>query len=112
MAGTSLNMQRAFGADVAVAVADIGLYFVCASGSTSRNIQDMQHALNRVNAQVAARVSQVKVLAVMRYEGFERLRADKSIGLVGPVALDPERFRLFQQVAGIGDGDGPLSDNS
>ena len=89
---------------------DVGLYFVCAAGSTTESARDLNRALARVGADVAARVSETKALAVLSYPAFEELRGDGAVGLVGPVALDPGRFRQFQQLTGSTDDDQPRND--
>ena len=90
-------MQEAFGADVAVATAEIGLYLVVAR----REGPSLPRALSSVGARVAARISATRVLAVMRFASFELLRRDPAIRLVGPVALDPDRFEVFQRMMGL-----------
>lgn len=99
MAGptTQSAIQEAFDADVSVATADVGLYLVVARD----NGQEMHRALSSVGAAIAARVSAERVLAVMHFHSFESLRGHPAIRLVGPVNLDPNRFELFQRIAGI-----------
>jgi hypothetical protein len=90
-------MQQAFGADVRLTAADVGLYLVVSSGSEPDDHRAMNAGLRAAGAAVAARISPSKVLAVMPYHSFEALRADRAIGLVGPVHLDPARFALFER---------------
>ena len=94
----SSAMQKAFGADVEMAVADIGLYLVAAHDEAG---PAMRKALAAADASVAARISPTRVLAVMRYSSFETLRVSRAIALIGPVHLDAERFAVFQRLAGM-----------
>lgn len=110
MTDGGISVQRSFGASVDVARPDVGLYFVCATDATSESARDLNRALARVGAGIAARVSETKSLAVLSYPAFEELRADRAIGLVGPVTLDPGRFRQFQQLTGTTDDDPPRND--
>ena len=92
------SMQKAFDADVDLAVADIGLYLVAAhEGAGSA----MDQALAATGASIAARISPIRVLAVMRYVSFEALRMDRAVALIGPVHLHAARFATFQRLAGI-----------
>lgn len=93
---SSNTMQDAFGAEVSVTTADIGLYFVHGRGDG----QAMHRALSSAGAAIAARISTTKVLAVVRYTGFQQLRSSSAIALIGPVALDEQRFELFRRVIG------------
>ena len=86
-------MQQAFGADVRLATADVGLYLVVSAGDD----RAMAQRLRAVGAAVAARISPARVLAVMAYPAFEALRTDRAVALVGPVHLDPDRFALFER---------------
>lgn len=88
----------AFDAEIDVAVAQIGLYLVVAADGASAA---MHRSLAAVGGRIAAAVSTHRVLAVLDFAAFQTLRTDPVIALVGPVSLDPDRFRHFQQLVGI-----------
>ena len=95
----SWSMHDAFDAEVGVTVAETGLYLVAAH---AEGVGAMNRALLDVGAQMVAGMSNHKVLAVMTFSGFQALRAHSAVRLIGPVALDAERFTHFQSLIDAG----------
>lgn len=90
------STHDAFDAEVGVTVEEIGLYLVAAHD----NGDGLRRSLAEVGAQLVASLSDLKVLAVMRFAGFQQLLVNPAIRLVGPVIVDADRFARFQSLIG------------
>lgn len=97
----SWSMYDAFDADVGVTVAETGLYLVAAHDDADGAVA-MRRALLGVGAQLVASISKHKVLALVAFAGFQTLRSHPAIRVIGPVALDANRFSHFQRLIGAG----------
>jgi hypothetical protein len=92
----SSETSRAFGANVSVLTQGQSLFFVV--GWTGA--PDL--AVHSVGGQVVTRLPDPRrVLALAPLEAYSALSGHRDVALAGAVAIDPERFGRFAQLAGL-----------
>jgi hypothetical protein len=88
--------SRSFGAAITVQTPDRSLCLV-----VCRNRPEL--AVLDAGGQVVTRLSAERVLALLRWEGLQRLWADPRVVAAGSVSIDAQRFARFCALAGIDD---------
>ncbi len=91
------GMARWFGASVGVAVKDSsGLFLIVGARLPPSG------AVTSIGGQIVVRLpGTVKVLAVLSAEAQAAARHHPDIALVGPVAIDPDRFAAFADLIAL-----------
>lgn len=87
---TDSKIAEAMGAKISIKGPPRALYLVIGSGSTDSLV-------TQAGGQITMRFTGEKLLAVLSYEGFLRLKSNPTIFRIGPVNLDMERLKRLSE---------------